>query len=121
PEVGELVKHFIENVEKTPQTPSNPANPQPVRNANPSQTPPNPVKPRTNSTSEKRSAQEFKVGDKVVVAGPAGMYKGACGEIVNICWTVAGQECRVQFDKEVRGSLRADIQARDLMNQPTKN
>ncbi|MEG4627916.1 DUF3854 domain-containing protein, partial [Microcoleus sp. w1-18aA5] len=25
PEVGELVKHFIENVEKTPQTPSNPA------------------------------------------------------------------------------------------------
>lgn len=124
PEVEESNKHFIEDVEKTPQTPSNPANPQPVRNANPAQTESNPVKPRSServsSPTEKRSPREFKVGDKVVVAGPAGIYKGATGEVVNVCWSREGQECLVQFDKAVRRILRSEISARDLMKLPAK-
>jgi hypothetical protein len=87
-----------------PQPPSNPANSQ-----------------RVSSPAEKRSPREFKVGDKVVVAGPAGIYKGASGEVVNVCWSPEGQECLVQFDKAVRGSLRTEISARDLMKLPTKN
>jgi hypothetical protein len=125
PEVEESNKHFIEDVEKTPQTPSNPANPQPVRDANPAATPSNPVKPRSServsTPAEKRSPREFKVGDKVVVAGPAGIYKGATGEVVNVCWSREGQECLVQFDKAVRRILRTEISARDLMKLPTKN
>jgi putative DNA primase/helicase len=125
PEVEKSNKHFIEDVEKTPQTPSNPANPQPVRNANPAQTPSNPVKPRSServsSPTEKRSPREFKVGDKVVVAGPAGIYKGASGEVINVCWSREGQECQVQFYKAVRGILRSEISARDLMKLPAKD
>jgi putative DNA primase/helicase len=125
PEVEKSNKHFIEDVEKTPQTPSNPANPQPVRNANPAQTPSNPVKPRSSECvpppAEKRSPREFKLGDKVVVAGPAGIYKGASGEVINVCWSREGQECQVQFYKAVRGSLRSEISARDLMKLPAKD
>jgi hypothetical protein len=125
PEVEESNKHFIEDVEKTPQTPSNPANPQPVGDANPAAIPSNPVKPRSServsTPAEKRSPREFKVGDKVVVAGPAGIYKGATGEVVNVCWSREGQECLVQFDKAVRRILRTEISARDLMKLPTKN
>jgi hypothetical protein len=124
-EVEKSNKHFIEDVEKTPQTPSNPANPQPVRDANPAATPSNPVKPRSServsSPAEKRSPREFKVGDKVVVAGPAGIYKGASGEVVNVCWSREGQECQVQFYKAVRGILKTEISARDLMKLPAKN
>jgi hypothetical protein len=125
PKVEESNKHFIENVEKTPQTPSNPANPQPVRDANPAAIPSNPVKPRSSERvsppTEKRAPREFKVGDKVVVAGPAGIYKGASGEVVNVCWSREGQECQVQFYKAVRGILRSEISARDLMKLPAKN
>ena len=87
-----------------PQPPSNPANSQ-----------------RISSPAEKRSPREFKVGDKVVVAGPAGIYKGASGEVINVCWSAEGQECQVQFDKAVHGSLRTKISARDLMKLPAKD
>jgi hypothetical protein len=76
---------------------------------------------RVSSPTEKRSPREFKVGDKVVVAGPAGIYKGASGEVINVCWSREGQECQVQFDKAVRGSLRSEISARDLMRLPVKD
>ena len=81
----------------------------------------NPHHPSISCKKEKRSPREFKVGDKVVVAGPAGIYKGASGEVVNVCWSREGQECLVQFDKAVRGSLRTEISARDLMKLPAKN
>jgi hypothetical protein len=101
------------------------ANPQPVIDANPAQSPSNPVKPcsseRVSPPTEKRSPREFKVGDKVVVAGPAGIYKGARGQVVSVCWSREGQECLVQFDKAVRRILRTEISARDLMKLPTKN
>jgi len=101
------------------------ANSQPVIDANPAQSPSNPVKPRSSERvsppTEKRSPREFKVGDKVVVAGPAGIYKGASGEVVNVYWSREGQECLVQFDKAVRRILRTEISARDLMKLPTKN
>jgi hypothetical protein len=101
------------------------ANSQPVKDANPAATPSNPVKPRSSERvsppAEKRSPREFKVGDKVVVAGPAGIYKGASGEVVNVYWSREGQECLVQFDKAVRRILRTEISARDLMKLPAKN
>jgi hypothetical protein len=101
------------------------ADPQPVSDANPAQIPSNPVKPRSSERvsppTEKRAPREFKVGDKVVVAGPAGIYKGASGEVINVCWSREGQECQVQFYKAVRGILRSEISARDLMKLPAQN
>jgi len=57
----------------------------------------------------------------IVVAGPAGIYKGASGKVINVYWSREGQECQVQFDKAVRGSLRSEILARDLMKLPAKD
>jgi putative DNA primase/helicase len=108
-----------------PPTPATPANPVPATDITPVPTPINsrqtPATFDRASSSEKRSLREFKVGDKVVVAGPAGIYKGASGEVINVCWSQEGQECQVQFDKAVRGSLRTEISARDLMKLPAKN
>jgi len=109
-----------------PPTPATPATPVPVTDTTPTLTPINSRQtPATSdsvsSPAEKQSPREFKVGDKVVVAGPAGIYKGASGEVINVCWSREGQECQVQFDKAVRGSLRTKISAKDLMKLPAKN
>jgi hypothetical protein len=57
----------------------------------------------------------------VVVAGSAGIYNGASGEVINVCWSREDQECQVQFYKAVRGILRSEISARDLMKLPAKD
>jgi predicted P-loop ATPase len=59
----------------------------------------------------KKAPKEFKIGDRVVVAGP-GTYQRACGVVKAIG---SGQKYRIEFDKAVRGSLSAEILAADLM------
>jgi hypothetical protein len=65
----------------------------------------------------KKAPTSLKVGDRVVVASPdAGSWKGARGEVTKIFNRTADhQDCRVQFDKKVRGSVFLDFPASHLM------
>ncbi|WP_445251784.1 MULTISPECIES: DUF3987 domain-containing protein [unclassified Microcoleus] len=73
-----------------------------------------PDRPLKSASTKK--PKTFEIGDRVVVGySDQHIYNGTQGEVVEVWYSRDGQECRVRFDKEVRGSLRSDFPAFELM------
>ena len=63
-----------------------------------------------------KALRTFELGYRVVVADPGlPIYHGQYGVVLSVCYVRDGQECRVRFDKKVRGIETGEFLTSQLM------
>jgi hypothetical protein len=97
--------------DKKPAKPSNPASASPVPDKKPAQEDINPAltqSPRLTPRPKHRHNQ-FKVGDRVVIAEVGNLHQGQHGEVIHVMYGSRETDYIVKLDKESRGSKQVRV------------